>query len=54
MAPLPEFSVMEGRVNEFLAAVQHVLKKEWKRVKRGERTYRTVFVLSVLGAIGLR
>jgi hypothetical protein len=40
----PGFSDVANRVNEFSAAVQDVLRSEWKRVKWGEPLYRTVFV----------
>jgi hypothetical protein len=38
-------------VDEFSAATQVVLKKEWKRVKYGEPLYRTVLILVILSVL---
>ena len=38
-------------VDEFVAAVQKVLKKEWRRVKWGEPLYRGVFVLAIVAVL---
>lgn len=46
-----EFPKIAEHVNEFVVAVQTVLKKEWKRVKYGEPLYRVVFILVIVGVL---
>jgi hypothetical protein len=46
-----EFPKIAEYVNEFVAAVQDVLRKEWKRVKWGEPLYRVVFVLAIVAVM---
>jgi hypothetical protein len=50
-APPPDFSVLTGRVEEFAAAMQAVLKSEWRGVKWGEPLYRIVRVLVMTVAL---
>ena len=47
-----EFGNIVEYVNEFVVAVQKLLKKEWERVKRGELIYKSTFWFSILAIVG--
>jgi hypothetical protein len=46
-----DFTKLTEYVNEFVAAIHKVLKKEWRRVKFGEPLYRIVFAAVMLGLL---